>query len=142
VAAKGAELRAKYGPRSGWAELARVLDDRAFVRYPCELVFDAEPLLSGECAHPIPNGDRPERGVRMCVHPRFRAQLDSVPYLVLYQLVVVNYGGFASTDDAETFGASALGLDKEVYYRALCELADHGIEHLTNDAPLSIFVRG
>jgi hypothetical protein len=43
---------------------------------------------------------------------------------VLYQLVLVNYGEFASADDAETFGAHALGLAKDDYYQALCRLAD------------------
>jgi len=47
-----------------------------------------------------------------------------VPYLVLYQLVLVNYGDFASPDDAETFGANALSITKNDYYRALCEMAD------------------
>ena len=58
------------------------------------------------------------------VTPFFMTQLQQVPLLVLYQLVRVNYGEFASPDDAETFGASALGLSKEDYYLALCELAD------------------
>lgn len=47
-----------------------------------------------------------------------------MPYLVLYRLVVVNCGEFASADDAETFGACALGLSKGEYYKALCETAD------------------
>lgn len=47
-----------------------------------------------------------------------------MPWLALYQLVLVNYGEFASTDDAEIFGASALGIPREYYYRALCEMAD------------------
>ena len=51
-------------------------------------------------------------------------QLDSVPYLVLYQLVLVNYGEFSSADDAETFGAAALGMSKDAYYHRLCELVD------------------
>ena len=46
----------------------------------------------------------------MYVHPLFMTQLEKVPLLVLYQLVLVNYGEFASPDDAETFGAAALGL--------------------------------
>jgi len=50
--------------------------------------------------------------------------LAHVAYLVLYQLVVVNYGGFASADDAEVFGAHSLGLSREDYYAALCEMAD------------------
>ena len=124
VAAKGAEIFERYGPRLGWKELQRILEDRALVRYPCEIVFDASPLQSGEFAHPVAKGSRPEDGFIMHVHPFFQSQLDDVLWLVLYQLVLVNYGEFASADDAETFGASALGISKEEYYRTLCALAD------------------
>jgi len=44
--------------------------------------------------------------------------------LALYQLVAVNYGVFASADDAETYAAAALGLPREDYYQTLCGLAD------------------
>ena len=94
------------------------------MRYPCEIVFDAAPLQAGEFAHPVAKGDRPEDGFTMYVHPFFMMQLDQVPLLVLYQLVLVNYGAFASPEDAETFGAAALGLAKDEYYHALCRLAD------------------
>ena len=124
AAAKGAELRAQYGPAVGWDELQQVLKDRALVRYPTEIVFDAGPLLPGELAHPLAKGKRPEDGFTLCVQPFFATQLRRVVHAVLYQLVVVNYGGFASADDAETFGASALGLSKDAYYQALCEMAD------------------
>src|ERR1017187_9487865 len=124
VAAKGAEICAKYGPQIGWKELLCILEDRACCRYSCEIVFDTAPLLAGELAHPEPKGERPEDGFRMHVHPYFMTEVGRVPYLVLYQLVLVNYGPFASPDDAETFGASALGLSKDEYYAALCELAD------------------
>ena len=36
----------------------------------------------------------------------------------------MHYGEFASADNAETFGASALGISKDEYYEALCEMAD------------------
>jgi hypothetical protein len=94
------------------------------VRYPCEIVFDAAPLQAGEFAHPAAKGDHPADGFTMYVHPFFMRQLDQVPLLVLYQLVLVNYGTFASPDDAETFGAAALGLGKDEYYDTLCRLAD------------------
>src|ERR1019366_1294120 len=109
VAAKGAEIRTKYGPTIGWKELLRIMADRACVRYPCEIVFDAGPLEPGEFAHPVAKGERPEDGFTMYVHPFFMTQLERVSSLVLYQLVLVNYGEFASADDAETFGAAALG---------------------------------
>ena len=72
----------------------------------------------------MPNGDRPEDGFTICVHPLFMIRLDQVPHLVLYQLVLVNYGEFASPEDAETLGSSALGISREEYYRMLCDLAD------------------
>jgi hypothetical protein len=124
VAAKGAEIFAKYGPRIGWHELVRILEDRACVRYPCEIVFDAGPLQPGEFAYPLARGPRPEDGFTLYVHPFFMTQLSRVPYLALYQLVVVNYGGFASPEDAETFGANALGISRDEYYAALCAMAD------------------
>src|SRR5262245_21461912 len=124
VATKAEEIRARYGPHVGSAELAAMLEDRSAVRYPCEIVYDATPLQEGEFAHPVPNGEDPEAGFKICVHPFFSTQPERVPYLVLYQLVLVNYGPFASADDAETFGSVALGITKEEYYQALCEMAD------------------
>lgn len=124
VASKGDEIFEKYGPHIGWPELQRILADRGCVRYPCEIVFDATPLEAGECAFPVAKGETPGAGFTIFVHPFFMTDLKRVPHLVLYQLVVVNYGEFASADEAETFGAHALGVAKEDYYRALCEMAD------------------
>ena len=124
VAAKGAEIFEKYGPDIGWKELQQILQDRSCVRYPCEIAFDSAPLLAGEFAYPVPKGERPEDGFTMCVHPFFMTQLARVPCLVFYQLVLVNYGEFASAEDAETFGAAALGLSKDDYYAEICELFD------------------
>ena len=124
VAAKGSEIRAKYGPCIGWDELLRILEDRSACRYPCAVAFDAEPLRPGEVAYPVGKGERPEDGFTLCVHPRFAAQPGLAVYLVLYQLVQVNYGEFASPEDAETFGAAVLGLSNDAYYQTLCEMAD------------------
>jgi len=124
VAAKGAEIFAKYGPTIGWPQLQAILQDRACVRYPCELIFDSAPLHPGEFAFPEPKGDMPEEGFTLYVHPIYMTQLATVPCLALYQLVAVNYGAFASPDDAETFAAHALGLPREEYYQTLCDLAD------------------
>jgi hypothetical protein len=121
---KGHQLREKFGSHIGWNELRQVLEDRSLVRYPCEIVFDASGLLEGEFAHPFPNCEKPEDGFKIHVHPFFMTQLEQVPLLVLYQLVLVNYGEFASAEDAESFGAAALGMNKDEYYETLCELAD------------------
>jgi hypothetical protein len=124
VAGKGEEIREKYGPEIGWKELLQVLEDRSLVRYPCEIIFDSAPLLEGEFAHAMPNSENPQDGFKIYLHPFFSLQLDRVPHMVFYQLVRVNYGEFASPDDAEVFGASALGISKDEYYGILCELAD------------------
>ena len=124
VAAKGAEIFAKYGPHISWKELQQLLKDDDCVRYRCELVFDSAGLQPGELAHPTPKGDQPGDGFTMFVHPLLMTQLARVPVVVLYQLVLVNYGEFASPEDAETFGAAALGLSKDDYYAQLCALAD------------------
>jgi hypothetical protein len=134
VAAKGAEIRAKYGPAIGWAQLQAILADSDCVRYPCELAFDAVPLLPEECAFPLPKGARPEDGFRLCVHPYFSVDPGRVVLLALYQLVAINYGAFASPADAEVFGSTALGMAREDYYAALCAMADEiSAGHLTGD---------
>ena len=124
VAIKGMEIFQKYGPQIGWRGLQRILQDKGCVRYPCEIAFDASGLQSGELAYPAPKGARPEDGFTMFVHPDFLTQLACVPAVVLYQLVLVNYGDFASPADAETFGAAALGMSPQDYYLELCQLAD------------------
>ena len=124
AAARGAELRLKFGPEIGWDQLLQILSDRTCVRYPCKLDFDAAALEPGECAYPEPLGERPEDGFRLCIHPWFAARRDCVPLLALYQIAAVNYGLFASPGDAEAFGAAVLGLPREQYYSELCALAD------------------
>jgi hypothetical protein len=124
MTAHAGEIRAKYGPEIGWDQLLQLLDDRRFVHFPCEIRFDAEPLLPGEFAHALPKSSNLAEGFTIYVHPCYANQLPRVPYLVLEQLVLVNYGPSVTADDAETFGSCALGLTKEEYYRALCELSE------------------
>jgi hypothetical protein len=124
VEAKGLEIYAKYGPQIRWKNLLCLLADRTYVRYPCEIVFDSALLQEGEFAFPAAKGESPEEGFTIFVHPFFMTELDRVPALVLYQLVLINYGDFASAEDAEVFGAAALGLTTEEYYELICNLAD------------------
>src|ERR1043165_5150942 len=124
AASKGAEMRDKYVPEIGWGQLLNILKDRTLVRYPCEVAVDVAGLLEGECAHAQPNGDRPDEGSTIFIHQFFAAQPPHAVRLALYQLVVVNYGPFASSDDAEALGSAALGISKDDYYNRLCEIAD------------------
>jgi hypothetical protein len=124
AASKGAEMREKFGPTLGWGQFQKILQDRTLVRYPCEILFDAASLVDGECAHAQPNGEQPDEGFQILVHPFFAAFPAEAVALALYQLVLVNYGTFASSDDAEALGAAALGISKEEYYQRLCQIAD------------------
>ena len=124
AAARGAEIFAKYGPRLDWDQLQLILEDRECVRYPCRLLFGVASLQPGEMAFAQPKGPKPEEGYAIHLHPLLLTRLDRAVGLVLYQLVVVNYGGFAAPEDAEAFGAAALGLPRDEYYQSLCDLAD------------------
>lgn len=123
IAAEASIIRERYGPRLDWSQLLLLLEDRACVRFPCEIRFDAEPLLAGEFATVASRGLTEEEGFTIYLHPFYSLQLDQAVYLVLHQLVRVNHGAGAGPDDAETFGALALGVAKTEYYRTLCELS-------------------
>ena len=137
IAAKGAEIHEKYGPRIGWNELHLILENRECTRYPCEIVFSDTALRDGEFAYPVAKTENPEDGFIMQVHPFFSTQPGHVPALVLYQLVLVNYGDFASPTDAEIFGAAVLGIPQEEYYNALCEMADLVSEGVATADPMA-----
>lgn len=124
VTNRGLELFLKYGPGIGLEDLARLLEDRTFVRYPCELVFGTAGLQAGELAHPEPRGEGPDAGFTLFVHPAFAGEPEAAVAIALYQLVAVNYGDFAAADDAECFGAAALALTRDEYYAQLCRYAD------------------
>ncbi len=124
AACKGAEIYAKYGPEIGWGELLRILKDRTVVRYPCEVSFDSQSLVVGECAHAQSKSEDPNEGFTIYIHPFFASQPPDAVALALYQLVVVNYGPFASSDDAESFGAAILNVSKDAFYKRMCEIAD------------------
>lgn len=116
--------RARYGGRIDWPTMQRMLRDELVVRYPVELRFDAGPLEPGEFAYAEPLGTHPAQGYVLWIHPRFRDRTDLLPLLVAYHLVRVNYGQVATHEEAELFGSTLLGLDRDQYYRTLCDAAD------------------
>lgn len=122
--AKAREARLGLGLYVDADAIVRVLDDRAVVRYPVGIRFDAEPLEPGEFAWPMPLGDHPSEGFCLFIHPWFESQPQVWPLLIAYHIPSINYGDIVSHDDAECYGAALLGLSPEEYYRALCELAD------------------
>ncbi len=124
VREKAGAARVKYGGKVDYATMLAMLDDRAVVRYPTRVRFDAAPLQSGEFAFAQPLGDHPVAGFELVIHPQFENRPDVLPQLMAYHLVTVNYGEIAGCDEAELFGATLLGLEIEPYYESLCALAD------------------
>ena len=123
AASVGADARARYGAVD-WATLPRILEDRAVVRFPVDVVFDSAALQKGEFAWAEPVGDHPRDGYRLAVHPMFESREDVLPLLVAYHIPVVNYGDVTTNEEAEAFAAALLGMNQDDYYRQICALAD------------------
>ncbi len=124
VEAKANEARLSHGLYIDADAIVRMLDDRAVVRYPVGVRFDAEPLEPGEFAWPMALGEHPSAGFCLFVHPWFENQPDAWPLLFAYHIPSINYGDIVAHEDAERYGAALLGMTVEDYYGALCELVD------------------
>lgn len=121
---KAMNARLSHGMYIDADTILKMLDDNAVVRYPVGIRFDQGPLEPGEFAMPIALGDHPSKGFCLFIHPCFEQQPQTWPLLIAYHIPSINYGDIVSSEDAEHFGATLLGLDTQTYYEALCELAD------------------
>ncbi len=124
VVAKASDARLRRGGVIDREEVLRMLHDRSVVRYPLGVRFDAEPLQPGEFACLESLGDHPSDGFCLFIHPMFENVDELIPLLIAYYIPSVNYGEVASHVEAELFGATLLGIDREEYYAILCSVAD------------------
>ncbi len=124
ILAVAATARQRYGPQIDHAAILRIIEDREIVRYPVTLVFDDRLLNPGEFAFPEPRGRQPGEGFTLHIHPCFSSRPEALPMLIAYQIVRINYGDVASHEEAELFGSTLLGMDRDEFYDAICELAD------------------
>lgn len=124
VLEKGHRLRQKYGNFIDMDVLALILADEEFVRYPTRLEFDRDRVDAGLFGVVEKIGKDAAEGYVIYIHEYFRCRTGDVPALVLYLLVAVNYGDFASGNEAEEFASAALGMDKEYFYSYICRLVD------------------
>ena len=121
---KGHKLRQKYGKAIDHELLKTILKDEEFVRYPVRLLFDSTKVEKGMFAVTERVSTDASAGFIIYIHECFKKRLGDVPALVFYHVVAVNYGEFATHNEAEEFGSSALGMEKEEYYQLLCCLTD------------------
>ncbi len=124
VVTKATDARQRRAAQIDRAEMMRLLEDRAVVRYPLGVRFDAEPLQTGEFACLESLGEHPSDGFCLFIHPMFENVDELIPLLIAYYIPSVNYGEVASHVEAELFGATLLGIEVEEYYKILCSVAD------------------
>lgn len=118
------DARLRHGPAIDSASIMRVLNDRRVVRYPTGVRFDAGPLEPGEFAWAMPLGERASDGFCLFVHPHFEHRPETWAMLLAYHIPSISYGDIATSEEAELFGATLLGMEIEAYYQALCALCD------------------
>lgn len=124
VIEKALALREKYGPVIDDEVIRKILEDRDFVRYPTRVEFNSAKIEPGFFAAVEPVADSPANEHVIFLHEHFRGRPGDFANALLYQLVLVNYGEIATREEAELFGATALGVEQEDYYQLLCRLAD------------------
>ena len=118
------EARLRYGLYIDTKTIMKMLDDRKVVRYPTAVVFEATPLEGDSFAYAQPNGENPNQGFILYVHPFYKELYEVLPLLISYHIPAINYSHVATSTEAELFGATLMGLEVEAYYQAICELAD------------------
>jgi len=125
AAEKAKQIRAQYGPNIDYSTLLTILEDRKSVRYPVEIVFSIECLEPGMFGRTAPLFEEmPSKGYRVFLHEKLQEREDLIPAMVLYQVVVANYGDLATAMDGEIFGAGVLGMERDEYYKLICEVTD------------------
>ena len=116
--------RTRYGPRIDAATIMKILDDRTLVRFPVGIRFDATALQPQEFAHAELLGEHPSEGYCLFIHPSLQSRTDLLPMVIAYHIPPINYGDITEPEDCEAFGAALLGMNPEIYYQTLCEIAD------------------
>ncbi|MEW8586384.1 MAG: hypothetical protein AB2531_11530, partial [Candidatus Thiodiazotropha sp.] len=121
---KAKEIRNRYGNNIDYQTVLSMLGDRKSVRYPVQVRFVSGEIEPGMFAKTEAVSDNPDDGYTILLHSYFENRHADLPALILYQLVLVNYGDLATANDAEIFGATVLGMDRDAYYEQVSSLAD------------------
>ncbi len=135
---KAQEIIDKYGSIDTFSMLLDVMQDRKFVRYPVNIIYDSSRIEDGlfvksemklldQDHQPDEDDDfiKPiERSYDFFIHEYFEGKPDKLLPLILYHLPAVNYGDIATFEDSEVFGSALMQMTQDDYYQLVCELAD------------------
>lgn len=117
-------IREKYGSVIDKLILEQILQDKDCVRFPARIEYNSQMIESGLFGTAKPVSDNPADGYNIYIHEYFSDKVGDLSALVLYHVVSINYGEFATRAEAELFGATVLGIETEYYYNLLCRLVD------------------
>ncbi len=135
---KAQEIKDKYGSITTFSVLLKILQDRKFVRYPVNIIYDStrieaglfiktEVSFSNQGHRPDEDDDyvkQADRSYDFIVHEHFKGQPDELIPLILYHLPTVNYGDIATYEDAEVFASAVMQMEQDIYYQLVCDLVD------------------
>ncbi len=135
---KAQEIIEKFGANITFDVLQEILQDRKFVRYPVNIIYDSARIEAGlfiatemTLANPNRQPDEDDEYIKQAdrhydfiVHEHFEGQPEKLTPLILYHLPTVNYGDIATYEDAEVFGAALLQIEQDDYYQLVCDLVD------------------
>lgn len=121
---KAKDIRSRYGSDINYKTILDILDDRKSTRYPVQLRFSTDSIEPGMFALTEAISDNPDDGYTISLHSALEGRHDILPALILYQLVLVNYGDLATANDAELFGSTVLNMDRQDYYEQIVTLTD------------------
>ncbi len=124
VIEKATEVQDKYGLAIDFEILTKIFSDPTVLRFPTTIVFDSSKVEAGLFATTEPYQEDGVNKVRLYIHEYFADKPESLSLLALYHVVAINYGDFASAEDAEIFASTVLCMDRELYYQKLCKLVD------------------
>jgi len=128
------EARQKHGGlRPG--NLESFLGDRDCVRHPTRLVLEYGEMGTHQFAQPEQDVRNPG-GIMLYLRPVLGRRPDLLVLAVSYMIPVINYGAVITDAHCLEYGSTLMGLEREEYYRRVCELADFvGAESLAADDP-------
>ncbi len=135
---KAREIKDKYGRITTFSVLLNILQDRKFIRYPVNIIYDStrieaglfiktEVTFSDQGHQPDEDDDyvkQADRSYDFIVHEHFKGQPDKLIPLILYHLPTVNYGDIATYEDAEVFASAVMQMEQDDYYQLVCDLVD------------------
>lgn len=123
ITTKAFEILEKYNNITSMSQLFVLLQDRDYVRFPTTIEYSDE-IDSETFGYAEKKSEDCQDGYKILIKKEFENNPSLVVPMVIYLLVTVNYGEFATFKEAEIFGSILCGIDQEDYYNLLCNAVD------------------